>query len=268
MSMWKGEPTMAEELTDEVERLLPLAKECSTAKQLGALVIEYASTGTKRRRALALRDALGRDWKDSTVIYWTSPRYHTEEHADRQREIRRKATAAWLADPANVERKRETTAAWLSVPENRERQRETSAAWYANPVNRERMKKCQNRRYAEDPAFVLRHAVSSRINCALRSAVVGTRKCDGTLDLLGCSAQYYKAYLEGLFEDGMTWDNWSPEGWHIDHVVPVASFDLTGEEGQRAAFHFTNTRPMWADENRSKGSTYDGRRWTHSDHAG
>ena len=81
-------------------------------------------------------------------------------------------------------------------------------------------------------------------------------KARPSLDLLGCSAEEYRVYLERLFEPGMDWEN--REEWHIDHVIPLASFDLSDPDQQARAFHYTNTRPMWAEDNLLKGSLHQG----------
>lgn len=41
--------------------------------------------------------------------------------------------------------------------------------------------------------------------------------------------------------------------WHIDHVVPLSSFDLSDPEQFRRAVHFSNLQPLWQDENVRKG---------------
>jgi hypothetical protein len=50
----------------------------------------------------------------------------------------------------------------------------------------------------------------------------------------------------------MNWDNWGHNGWHIDHIIPIASFDLTQKSEQEKCFHYTNLQPLWAEENLSK----------------
>ena len=70
--------------------------------------------------------------------------------------------------------------------------------------------------------------------------------------LLGCSLQEYRNYLQSLFVNGMSWDNYGK--WHIDHIVPCAFFDLTDEKQIRECFNYRNTRPLWAKENLVKGS--------------
>ena len=64
-----------------------------------------------------------------------------------------------------------------------------------------------------------------------------------------------KAYLELQFTDGMTWENRG--NWHIDHIRPCASFDLTDPEQQKQCFHYTNLQPLWAADNLAKSDSWD-----------
>ena len=59
--------------------------------------------------------------------------------------------------------------------------------------------------------------------------------------------------LEGQFTQGMTWENWTIDGWHIDHKISFAFFDLTNREQLLLAVHYTNLQPMWANKNLTKG---------------
>lgn len=70
-----------------------------------------------------------------------------------------------------------------------------------------------------------------------------------TLELLGCSPEFLRAYLENQFTSGMSWETYAPDGWHVDHVKPCSKFDLTKPEEQRVCFHFTNLQPLWRHDN-------------------
>jgi hypothetical protein len=56
-------------------------------------------------------------------------------------------------------------------------------------------------------------------------------------------------HLEKQFKNGMTWENRGFNGWHIDHIIPISSFDLTDIEQQKICFHYSNLQPLWAKEN-------------------
>jgi hypothetical protein len=73
--------------------------------------------------------------------------------------------------------------------------------------------------------------------------------------LLGCSTAEFKSYIENQFKRGMSWDNYSLEGWHLDHIMPLASFNLENPEEVKKAFHFTNYQPLWAQENLYKSDS-------------
>jgi len=99
------------------------------------------------------------------------------------------------------------------------------------------------------PHFKLRTNLARRIHSVLK----GNNKSKNSLALLGCSTKEYKAYLESKFKPGMSWNNYNKHGWHVDHIIPCVSFDLTKPEEQAKCFHYSNTQPLWANENYSKG---------------
>lgn len=107
-----------------------------------------------------------------------------------------------------------------------------------------------NKQLKEDIQFKLRHILRGRIYNALNDQL--TKKSNSTIELLGCDCEFYKKYIELLFTEGMTWDNYGE--WHIDHIKPCASFDLTNINEQKLCFHYTNTQPLWAFDNLSKGA--------------
>ena len=63
-----------------------------------------------------------------------------------------------------------------------------------------------------------------------------------------------KDYLQSKFENGMTWENYGK--WHIDHIRPCASFDLTDIEQQKICFNYKNLQPLWAEDNFKKSDKW------------
>jgi hypothetical protein len=74
-----------------------------------------------------------------------------------------------------------------------------------------------------------------------------------TKDFLGCTFQKLKNHLQSQFAEGMTWDNMGRGGWHIDHIIPCAFFDLTKPSHQKLCFNYKNLQPLWESDNCSKG---------------
>lgn len=80
----------------------------------------------------------------------------------------------------------------------------------------------------------------------INSSLMGLEKSKPTKELLGCTIDFLKEYLEFKFTKGMTWGNRGIHGWHIDHIRPCTSFDLSDPEQQKLCFNYTNLQPLWA----------------------
>ena len=97
----------------------------------------------------------------------------------------------------------------------------------------------------------------------LSKGLKGLCKSESTFRYVGMTPDQLMDYLEGQFtprqiREGMTRDNYGK--WHVDHIRPLASFDLAGpdrEEQLHIAWHYTNLQPMWATHNLSKGARYE-----------
>ena len=129
-----------------------------------------------------------------------------------------------------------------------ERQRQYRAR--SRDLTRERNRKYQRRRLKEDVCYRLRMQVGRRMRDALTGQ--SSKKHGRTLFLIGCSAEQLAKHLESRFLPGMCWENYGYHGWHIDHIIPLAKFDLSDPAQQTAAFHYTNLQPLWAKDNLRK----------------
>jgi hypothetical protein len=139
---------------------------------------------------------------------------------------------------------------------NREKCRAACKVWRDNNKekiagyhrSKESVNAYMRKRRAEDKGFRLLDSLRTRLNQAIRRSP----KADTTRNLLGCTTEELCAHLESQFTDGMSWDNYGRLGWHIDHITPCASFDLSDPEQQRECFHYTNLQPLWWQDNRRK----------------
>ena len=108
----------------------------------------------------------------------------------------------------------------------------------------------KKRRLIKYPQARLIATQRSRISQVLNSK--NSPKKLSTLKYIGCTAIELAAHLEKQFKPGMNWNNYGRDGWEVDHIRPLSSFDLTLEEEKKAAFHFLNQRPEWREDNIKK----------------
>jgi hypothetical protein len=111
-----------------------------------------------------------------------------------------------------------------------------------------RCKDCKKEDERKEKNAKLGRYLRSRV-CAV---IKGINKPESAQILIGCNFKDARGHIEKQFTKGMTWDNHGMHGWHIDHIIPIASFDLSKPEQQRRAFHYTNMQPLWAKENMQK----------------
>lgn len=161
----------------------------------------------------------------------------------------------------NLEATREKERQRRNTPELRARAVQKTREWVSNNRDRhvEWAREYRKKRANNDPTFKATIAMRRRFYMAIRNQVYDgwNIRSGQAVRLLGCTMAEFVAYIESLWSDGMTWENWTRDGWHIDHIVPLAAFDLSDEEQVKAACHYTNLRPLWAKDNLRKGAKVD-----------
>jgi hypothetical protein len=76
----------------------------------------------------------------------------------------------------------------------------------------------------------------------------------GAFSLAGYTPEQFIEHIKRCLLPGMTLDNYGRGGWHVDHIIPLAMFDLTDPEQFKAAWALTNLRPLWAKDNLAKNA--------------
>ena len=143
-------------------------------------------------------------------------------------------------DAARQRKHRQTEKYKATQEKNHDKRRATINAWRRN-------------QYANNPQYAMSERCRHRMIRAVRAAKLD-KKCGSSSELLGISPSGLKEWLEARFAEGMTWENRSD--WHVDHIIPCASFDLLVDENQRICFWYKNLQPMWAKDNIQKSTTY------------
>ena len=116
-----------------------------------------------------------------------------------------------------------------------------------NKKHREKLTKKYLEKRKKDPVFKILTILRGRIVDVLK----GHSKSDTTISMLGCTIKEFWIHLEKKFTKDMTRENHGE--WHVDHIIPCASFDLSKPEEQAKCFHYTNLQPLWAMDNYKKG---------------
>lgn len=170
------------------------------------------------------------------------PRAHVAERRRLAEEARKKKAEEIASQHAEAKRRRMTV---------------TMVRYYRN---HEESKARARERYhllKADPDFKMMRAAR---NCVSRIArKVGSRrwKRTSTEEYLGCTYDQARAHIEAQFKLGMSWENHG-DVWEIDHIRPLASFDLSSESDVRAAMHYTNLQPLYWKKNLAKSDKWDG----------
>lgn len=170
----------------------------------------------------------------------------------------RKARIAYHRDP---EKRAQYKRRYLSQnrdrinAERRERygdhEKKLERAWRA--ANRDKTREIYRRsREKRSPEQRFSHAVGNRVREVLRLRVgkdgddtaIGYKN-ESWQTAFGYTKQELCRHIERQFTSGMTWRNFGTF-WHLDHIVPLASFSYTGFDDPefKAAWALTNLRPL------------------------
>ena len=112
------------------------------------------------------------------------------------------------------------------------------------------------KRRESDINFKLIYNIRTRTNKAFQSQIL--KKTNKTIDLLGCSPEFFKRWIIHQLYGEMTIENYGSTG-QIDHCLSIASCNLSDENDMKKFFNWINLRPMYSTEHNLKGSKIDHR---------
>lgn len=195
--------------------------------------------------------------KQQTKKYYESNKEIIQEKSKDYREENKDKINNYLFQ--NKEKRKEVQRKYRE--ENKEKLSQQKKEYYSK--NKEKIKKYKSdnkvkiaitkkSRIENDIIF----ALSLRIRTSISNSIkrLGFSKKSKSEEILGCSFEEFKIYLEGKFEDWMNWENrglYNGEmnyGWDIDHVIPVSSAKT--EEEVYILNHYSNLQPLCSYVNR------------------
>lgn len=190
-----------------------------------------------------------------TSEYWyrlnASPRCKIKSKLSRKSKYDSAKQAAYMTQyrKANHKYLNEKNTEWRIA--NAEKHKANAREWYYK--NRDHVQAVQQQykkdRRQIDPAFKLTCNLRTRMYSVLK----GKHKIGSAIKDLGCDTSELVKHLESQFESGMSWENYGTK-WEVDHVLPLANYQLTDRGTYRRLAHYTNLQPMWMVHNRSKSN--------------
>ena len=109
----------------------------------------------------------------------------------------------------------------------------------------------QKERMKTDSLYKLTRGIRSLILVSFKNQF--TEKSKRTQEILGCTYEEFKIYLESQFDENMNWEN-QGSYWHMDHIKPISL--ATSKDEVYELNHYTNFQPLYCKDNLSKGNTY------------
>jgi len=147
--------------------------------------------------------------------------------------------------------------AWELIPTLKAIENVESSLYPSRIPGPEVREKARNRireRLKNDYVFILKSRLRTRFYQYVKKGLA--KKQVETSELIGCDWKYLKNHLQKRFKKGMSWQNFGK--WHIDHIKPMAHFNLLDVKQQYECCNYKNLQPKWAFDNLSKGARYVG----------
>lgn len=196
------------------------------------------------------KDGYRHDCKDCRKMYTINNKNKIKEYKEKyyleNREKCNGESKKWYIE--NLEFKKEYDKDYCL--KNKDRKSESHKKWRSDNV--EKIRKYKKIYYhnvvRKDPDKMIRISARSLVRRFLKV------KSSKTSDIIGCSYEYLRCFLESKFEQWMSWDNYGlyngelNYGWDIDHIVPLSSAKTDDEVIKLN--HYTNLQPLCSKVNR------------------
>lgn len=94
------------------------------------------------------------------------------------------------------------------------------------------------------------YLLAGRCRARINKLLATSKNLDKFNNLIGCSLNEFKAYLENQFYGDMTWEK---RNFVIDHIIPCSWFNLSNPLHLKFCFNYKNTQPLTRKDNAIKG---------------
>jgi hypothetical protein len=190
--------------------------------------------------------------------WWEEHREERNEYAKKWRltnkEWVREREKKWRENNKDKIRKNSRRYYLAHIDEMLEKHREYQERRQKNNTEEVReYRRKMSRKIRSTPKGKINNTMSRSIAEALKSGSKAGRRWETLVDF---TAEQLRKHLEKRFKDGMTWESYGKDGWHIDHIIPISVFNFESPEDIdfKRCWALKNLQPMWAEENMAKGN--------------
>lgn len=143
------------------------------------------------------------------------------------------------------------------VLKNKDKIKESSKAYRESgkriPPSKEKKKEYKDNYYSKVMSDPYRKMVAY-YRVRMNKLVNGSGKNFKSKDIILFTREEFIQHIESLFKENMSWDNYG--SWHIDHIRPIASFNLNDKDDMVKCWGLENLQPLWAIDNLKKGASW------------
>ena len=187
-----------------------------------------------------------KEYKDEYNRNNPNSEYHKEYRNRNKEVIREKRKEYYLKNKERIKQKvRNYISENKEYVNRRKKERRDQKKDYYNYLNRQYIKNKKE----TNPLFRLTCSIRSLISQSFKAKY--TKKSKKTTEILGCSYEEFKVYIEKQFTEEMNWNNYSSY-WELDHKTPISW--AKDEQEVYDLNHYTNFQPLYWRDNISKGN--------------
>lgn len=173
--------------------------------------------------------------------------YEKKYYQDNAEKLRERSRA-WYRDNSEKANSASRKMYYENIEHRKAKRKE--AYWRDREENIRKSSEYHLARIKTDGFYRFQARCRKRVWAAFRES--GYSKRSKTFDLIGCDKDSLMAYIEAMFHEGMSWDNYGE--WHIDHIIPLSSAE--NEREVELLCHYLNVQPLWASDNVSKSAKF------------
>jgi len=123
--------------------------------------------------------------------------------------------------------------------------------------NKDKRHEYEKNKYNSDEEVRIKKLLRTRFILGLKNK--SSEKTKSILEITGCDLDFFKKWIEYQYKlitnnETIDWEDFK-QNYHMDHLMPCSSFNLTDIEEQKKCFHWKNIQILTKENNLKKSNT-------------